>query len=1331
MDQLDLTETIRIDTGLPFPRRNPTDHESPERPWGKTIVAEICSEFTDYRAQVEYFQKHGLIRLVHDKDSLPIVFSLGENHTFCALRHGTHQGEGWLCVDLTPVDYIATTFDVVQVGSLLYIAVACKSSTNARTHTLFFCTVDVAAENFIFENETAAKKQDKPGMQWTMVPDNTIPTDRVGAVAISSLLCKVLLNDDSSLKTFQVIVSTAQHDDKIATIYNVHTKGSNGWYWTPSSFPVAASLLTQTEPLILGEQGGTREEGLVSMVKDYAVSSRLRCVGQRCTSTGGYYSSFEYKAGELGNLRSAFSHLNIFGFTDVFIAAEKGIGFFSWQNVDTMVEEPILKSVSFKQVVVSEAEDPDQEWHSKLAIFAVSDENYLYFIEGTRDFSNPELKYSFEASGMPIRKGVTHLAARFNASHGTNELLYASSEDNALFFLRRVPSGTSWVEDKITQRALQHLRIDAFVTTMIWTDGYEDVLPSDYEISITADSLHAVVNGKGCTLSTQPVLANPDETGCILVAVPSASKTSCSPFQVSLKDTTKPKSECKTHMFSVDPSQRTSRLLSTLDDPEKLRNAKLSTGQPALVGMSPDQLKDAASMLRTFKTAKKNDGQSSKSSEDAESSSSGEGGSWFDDAVDGVEKFLGDAIEMMKNVVKKGVKLFVKVLGPVIWVVLKVAGKIIKWAVKGLFALLEVVGAGLELIFGWEGFSKFLKTLKLSVDPKEIAKTQKFLTDNITGVLKIASKALHTSQDGLTDVLADCGNFIRNYIDDPREPVQSSGIPGWIKKIFNNPFTRLLSKINPIGWILEALFEEIPDMNIPDISKLTRRLDDLPKDTMADMASTLQQLWEALLKSVVVVSANPSKIIDGVLDALKGVFWSFWDVATLFIETTFECLAGCLDDLLLLLTDEWNIPGLTDAWEDMTTQKFTVMGFITFAPAAIINMAFLFKGQGLPGREPVDLDNIEINPFYKTRKLSLNRDKMLSGETSTRPKDAGHHNIPAIDARVATPKGTISISETTISNFKVSARESSNKATRATGVTNLQSLDPATLNTAPIPEDPTASGKPVVSKGDNKPDDWVMPHMIELIAEDIGKSFTGAMSVIESIKTMVTDGQSYKKARSADQLRQEAGIEMRSMNPNDHAPVEDDPLDAKSEEKEKLLKFIKFFRGVGNVLQGIALFVSTGISVRNAVVKIDTLTFSSFLPGIFGIGEFVFFLCGLKYKKYEESLSITADICGSIGTVMRCVGEGTWDSEAISETAGSVAVAVRVILGGLKKLKIDPSTKLILSGVGVVSSVSETSTSVYGVIKCWDKMEKARLKTGNAKDNGLKDKGGATQVKPS
>lgn len=151
-------------------------------------------------------------------------------------------------------------------------------------------------------------------MQWAIVPDNPVLEDRIGAIAMSSLLCRVVVDDHNSLNSFQVVISSSQHCDRIATVYNAWTEGFKGRYWTKSSFPVTVSTLLQTEPLILGQQGGDKVEGLVSVGKDHSSDGSLRCIGQRCAPNGGYSSSFQYQTGQLGHIRSVFSHLNIFRF---------------------------------------------------------------------------------------------------------------------------------------------------------------------------------------------------------------------------------------------------------------------------------------------------------------------------------------------------------------------------------------------------------------------------------------------------------------------------------------------------------------------------------------------------------------------------------------------------------------------------------------------------------------------------------------------------------------------------------------------------------------------------------------------------------------------------------------------------------------------------------------------------------------------------------------------------------------------------------------------------------------------------------------------------------
>ncbi|KAI5808271.1 hypothetical protein DFH27DRAFT_650780 [Peziza echinospora] len=1291
MDRLDLTETVRIDTGIPFPHL-PSDGQDRQQQRGETIIAEVCSEFTEYRAQVEYLKKNGLLRLVHDKDSLPIAFTISENQSLCALRHGTHDGEGWLSLDITPVDCIATTFDVMQVEDTLYITVACKTSKDAETHSLYYCTVDISSPDFKIENEAVAQKGGRKGMQWVVVPDNT--KDGVGAVAIASLLCKVVLADNANaLNSFQIIVSTAQHGDRTATIYTVNPAAVGGVYWTASSFPFSATLLVQTEPLILGHQGA-REEGLVSVARDPDVKGRLRCAGQRCASTGGFTSSWEYKAGKLGDLRSAYSHLNIFGFTDVFIAGEKGIGFFSWKSVDFMTVDPILKDVGFKQVVASEAEDPDHDGQSKLAIFAVSDDDCLYFIEGTRDYSDATIKYKFEASGFPIRKGVTHLAARFNPTHGTNELLYASTEENALFFLRRTAHGASWVEDKIARKALQHTKYDAFVTSIVLTDGHGTALPADRSISVTADSLQAVVNGRARTLSSQPTSAAPDATGCVLIAVPSASRLACSPFQVSVS------ASGGAHTFSVDPAQRITRLLSTYDSPEKLRDAKSSTGQPVLAGMSHQQLTDAASLLGKYSSAKRSiENPGSAPAQQPAAPAPDEADSWLDKAVDGVEKSLSEAIEMVKKVVKAGVKIFIRVFGPVIKLVLVIAGKIIKWVVTGLYSLLEVIGSGLELIWGYDGLSKFLKALKLAIDPKEIAKTQKFLSDVISGGLKVASRGIVATKHVILDAIAESGEYIKQYVDDPRVPARPFSMPGWIQKLLNNPLTRLLSKINPLGWVLEALFEEIPDLKLPDISRLFDKVYTVFEDLFKSEASLLQQLWESLFKQILVASSEPSRIIEAILNALKSVFWSFWDMATLFIEKALDCMSIFLDELGELLTETWNIPGLTDSWEDLTEQKFTLLGFVTFVPAAIINMGCALTESRLPHFDAVDLDSINVESFFQSTSTTSNRRQQEQQSSAEKGEMVHPVKLQSIQQH-PTHLNLMMMPNAMAMAPSIQHPTHLNLNMKMAGImAKAPPIQPITGDPKKVPAPPAPPAPPAADKKEEE-DEWAMPHWYELIFEDLGKTYSGCWNSFDSISSVIVD---YKNYKAAPANNPPPAVQLGPIGVGPGAVIGQNVQPQTTAQAAN--KWWKVLRGLGKVLQGGALVFSAVVTTRNTAVNKKKHTAPKVAVAVLGIGEVAFFLASVTCvsSATEEILNIVADFCGSAGTVVRCVDDNEWDGEAIAETAGSTAVVITIVADQVKKRDFEPVTKVCIGAAGATCAVADTICSIYGLYKCTKK----------------------------
>lgn len=568
-----------------------------------------------------------------------------------------------------------------------------------------------------------------------------------------------------------------------------------------------------------------------------------------------------------------------------------------------------------------------------------------------------------------------------------------------------------------------------------------------------------------------------------------------------------------------------------------------------------------------------------------------------------------------------------------------------------------------------------------------------FLSDVVLGGLKVASETIVATKDGILDAIDDGAEFIEQYVDDPRVPSRPFSMPGWVSKIFNNPFTRLLSKINPLGWVLEALYEEIPELKLPDISKLITKFYSIFASAFDGMASLLQQLWESLLKEVFVASHNPSKIVESILNALKSVFWNFWDMATLFIKKTFECLSGFLDELIPLLTEEWNIPGLTDAWEELTEQKFTVLGFVTFAPATIINMTFAFTKSALPKFDPVNFDSIKTKPFYRSRNPSRKRRKLQSFAEEGKLKGVGDLETPMFDARAPAPKAARLINSTVVMQKQGSVQDTAE---------NLNLVQIALNAQKPTNGPPQAENK-------TDDDEWEMPVLYELIFEDIGKTYSGFWNSFDSIVSVVAKHKAYTSPQAppgpnvvTGGVGGGPGIEMTGINPAAAAaPAPTAVLQANGPpDREAASRWWVFFRGIGKVLQGGALISSAVCTTRNTVANDNSHTTPKVTVAILGLFELGFFTASVVKPSAEELLGIVADCCGSAGTIVRCVDDNRWDGQAIADVTGSSAVVVKIVADQIQEKDAEPFTKLCLAGAGVACAFTDTGCSIYGLYEC-------------------------------
>ncbi|KAI0402760.1 hypothetical protein F4802DRAFT_337581 [Xylaria palmicola] len=1013
-----LSPSERIITPIAVSKPKDGQPVTPGQSLGGKISVDVCSEFTTYHAQVEYFKKSGKIKLLHTKAGEPLVFALTEASELCLLQHGVYDVQGWSSADLTPVDNIATTFDVLQMGNTLHLAVSCKpKDSKSPYHELYYARIEIEQSQLYSLYNGLGKDQ-----KWTKVLDNTV--EPVGNLIISSLLCN--LSEPVGLlkaRKFEIVVGSSTTEegngsDKFGTFYRVNPEADERTRWNVMSFPAAASTLLQSEPLVIGSISAPSEQGMVSVFKDFAQNAKARVVGHITDPTGGISRTFEFKTGRLGDTRSVFSHRNPWSRTDIFIASANGIGYYSCfaplNQLDTLAAEPILPDVAFRQVFCSEAADPAApKVQSKLALFAVSDDNSLYYIEGTRRFDGR--LPTFVASGLPIRKGVTHMSTVYSAVHGTSELLYGVEEENALLYLRREPQGQFWLEDRVSRKAHKFVKYDAFVSSLALMDGGGQALGAGYPLHLTGEHVQVVVNGKSVGLSpSTPTCVYTDATGCIEVVQAAERRLGCPPIRVTLKPPPDSPST-DTFSFAIDPSSRVDRLMSGIKGADDLKTVLADDDGNAFTGTGLSEAGDLMSQFGDMKAVVKRVEKGEVPTPAPEPPSSG-------GVIDTVVSFLGECIEAVKTVVKAAVKVVIKVLGPVVRVIFTIYGRQFAFHIKAVYLFLNIFGEALEFAIGENRLSNFLKYLKVALDPKSIRSTQLFFRSWLTGIMDLVGRFLDVNKDSVSNLFDDGADWLREYVEDTRQPPEGT-VSNTINTILNNPVVRLLMRINPLQWILEAISEEAPDFQIPPIGNIVEGVMSAMGDAVDKQVDIMNRQLETIITELERIFSNPLTVLESAKRYLQSMVWTLFDSIRNLIESLYDALTNLVKSLSPILDGVWKIPGLTELWEDLTGQEFTLLGVLTYLPAVVCNLACIYASGHLPfeGKPLSNFDDIEIKPLYKSK---IEKEELVAStharETAPTPFEKTSHTLvqTSIDIVGAATFSRISASE---NNIKSSA----------------------------------------------------------------------------------------------------------------------------------------------------------------------------------------------------------------------------------------------------------------------------------------------------------------------
>ena len=256
----------------------------------------------------------------------------------------------------------------------------------------------------------------------------------------------------------------------------------------------------------------------------------------------------------------------------------------------------------------------------------------------------------------------------------------------------------------------------------------------------------------------------------------------------------------------------------------------------------------------------------------------------------------------------------------------------------------------------------------------------KVLKQVVMGSIDLTGRIFDANRSSVSHLFDDATTYLEQFIDDPRRPPKEPAAPGIMQRIhdiLNNPFVKLLLKINPMAWIMEAIMEEVPGIQVPSLAPaLDSILAQLDSSAMKQV-EILDKAMNTFYTQLQGITNDPSQFLDGMKKALQTVFWTLFDSLRNFVEGVYGIITAVINAIGTVLDGVWKIPGVTDLWVDLTEQEFTLLGFMTYGPAVFLNLLSFGAAGKLPFEnvQMFDFQSVEVKPLYVSKNQNRSKEK--------------------------------------------------------------------------------------------------------------------------------------------------------------------------------------------------------------------------------------------------------------------------------------------------------------------------------------------------------------------
>ena len=342
----------------------------------------------------------------------------------------------------------------------------------------------------------------------------------------------------------------------------------------------------------------------------------------------------------------------------------------------------------------------------------------------------------------------------------------------------------------------------------------------------------------------------------------------------------------------------------------------------------------------------------------------------MDDAVKSVQGVIHYVEQKAEGLVQKAVKFVVNT---------------VRKAVKLVEAIVQQIGAAIK---------EFVQWLQFLFEWKDILHTQEVLVDSIDNFFTYVKKEVKAAEPKVDGFFADLKSDISDVIDtiigapgakSASTLLQQKGLPpkkgidGTIEKLRGQSNQTAKNKtggldrnasggMEKINWVLSKITDHKgttaagaspeADSTADKLTKLLTNIldrvehDEAMKNAFSDAFAYFKKV------SASGVSHAPELIIDGLLEALKGLVLAIIDIVDGLVIDFLEVIAEfIIPGIEGILNAEWNIPVISDLFELLTDSKLTTLNLfalIIAIPTTVISKLVLGRA-----------------PFKNTKALAL------------------------------------------------------------------------------------------------------------------------------------------------------------------------------------------------------------------------------------------------------------------------------------------------------------------------------------------------------------------------